>query len=222
MTPSVANLSFNAWATGIFCPTSDGVGRPPVYRPTMPAADAETIVLYMTQIFEQPVYALDLVEDAQLAEGFRYLAWGSGYFRALGDPRVDLRARLRCISAFATLMGSLFVVRCSHHLSFRGHNPKASPLNYTALDLWEALFAQLPKDDGPGRLLNCEALRALEETLYQPSVACQEGALYGLSHWQPGRPEEVAEIISGFQARLSSDAKCLGELAGMVQSGALL
>ena len=222
MTPSVANLSFNAWATGLFCPSAPGMARPPVYRTNMPSADAETIVLYMTQLFEQPIFALDLVEDEALAEGFRYLAWGSGYFRALGDRRVDLRARLRCISAFSALMGSLFVVRCSHHLSFRGHNPKASPLNYTALDLWEALYAQLPKDEGPGRILNLEALRALEASLYLPSIACQEGALYGLSHWQKGRPEVVTEIIGGFLARLSHDAECLDDLAQMVQSGALL
>ncbi len=222
MTPSVADLRYNAWATGLFCPSSDGIGRPPAYRPTMPAADAETIVLYLTQLFEQPVFALDRVEDEALAEGFRYLAWGSGYFRALGDRRVNLRARLRCIGAFAALMGSLFVVRCSHHLSFRGHNTHASPLNYTALDLWEALFAQLPKDQGPGRILNCEALRALEDSLYLPSIACQEGALYGLSHWRPSRPEEVTDIVQSFQGRLSHDAECLDELAQMVQSGTLL
>ena len=156
-----------------------------------------------------------------LPKGFRYLAWGSGYFRALGDRRVDLRARLRCISALASLMGSLFVVRCSHHLSFRSRNPFASPLNYTALDLWEALYAQLPKDEGLGRILNREALRALEETLYQPSLACQEGALYGLSHWRSGRADEVGEIVQGFLGRLTQDDVCLAGLAQMVIHGDL-
>lgn len=226
MTPSVANLSFNAWASRLFCPTpapaANGVSRPPVYRDGIAAADAETIVLYMTQLFEQPVFALDRIDDDALAEGFRYLAWGSGYFRALSDTRVELRARLRCIAAFANLMASLFVVRCSHHLSFRSRNPFASPLNYTALDLWEALYAQLPKDSGPGRILNREALIALEQTLYQPSLACQEGALYGLSMWREGRTEEVAVIIQAYMSRLTEDDLCLAGLAHLVASGELL
>lgn len=225
-TPSVANLSFNAWLTGLFCPGVQGIGRPPVYRAEMPKADAETIVLYLTQLFEQPVFALDRIDDATLAEGFRYLAWGSGYFRALRDPRVDLRARSRCIAAFGTLMGSLFTVRCSHHLSFRTRNPYASPLNHMALDLWEALYAQLPKDEGPGRILNREALMALEQTLTQPSLACREGALYGLSLWQGGRPEEVREIVQGFLCRAPLDdgeeATWLGGLAHLVLAGELL
>lgn len=225
-TPSVANLSFNAWVTALFCPDPHGIVRPPAYRADMAAADAETIVLYLTQLFEQPVFALDRIDDDMLAEGFRYLAWGSGYFRALGDRRVELRARLRCIAAFGSLMGSLFVVRCSHHLSFRRRNPFASPLNYTALDLWEALCAQIPRDEGPGRILNREALIALEQTLCQPSLACQEGALYGLSLWRDGREDEVAAIVEAFLCRQSFDASeeatCLSGLAHVVLTGSLV
>ena len=223
---TVANLSFNAWMSGMFCPDTQGVGRPPVYRADMPTADAETIVLYLTQLFEQPVFTLDCLDDETLAEGFRYLAWGSGYLRALGDRRVELRARTRCIAAFGSLMASLFAVRCSHHLSFRTRNRFASPLNYIALDLWEALYAQLPKDEGPGRILNREALMALEQTISQPALACREGALYGLSLWRDGRPEEVMEIIQGFLCREPLDddeeAASLAALAHLVLSGELL
>ena len=44
------------------------------------------------------------------------------------------------------------------------------------------------------------ALRTMARILGLQSLACQESALHGLGHWQPGHDRQVCAIIDGFLA----------------------
>ena len=159
-------------------------------------------VQYLTRLFCEPCQVLDKYQDEQVDQGFWYILrplYGQPY--ALLDQSVPLDDRLECIRSTAALYSDYFAERCSPHLSHRIPSPAdISELNGMCYLFWDRMWDVFREDSSRNTELNRAALAVLDQTLYLPSIACQEGAIHGLGHWAQGYPTEVRESINRFLA----------------------
>jgi hypothetical protein len=156
-------------------------------------------VSYLTQLFNDPVNAVQGYSDAQVDQGLWYLisSAASNHMFALRDDSVPLVDQVACIRAMSSLYEKLFAARCTPHL---GHlnDSGANPLNMTCYMWWD-LMPLVPSPDSL-RLRNFDTaiLEVMEKALALPSIACQESALHGLGHWQYGYPQLIGSIIDDY------------------------
>lgn len=201
MENSLTNLSFDEWIVHVFDHEAGGpqwyFGVDAEYRQAPPAVT----VAYLTHLFEDPVPHVGGYSDAQLNQGFWYIAsnGASDYMFALLDEQVPLEARQRCIRSFVQLFEKLFAVKCSAHLSHLDEQG-ANPLNTACYMWWDIMPLVGQPDVATQRRIDEECLRAMERVLSLDSVACQESSLHGLGHWQHHYPQRVEKAIDAFVA----------------------
>ena len=156
---------------------------------------------YVTRLFEAPEAALEYFADSQIAQGIYYLVdSGAGdLLRPLGDPRLPLEDRLRCVAAIHTFFARIFQPRCTPHLS-RLDEAGTGPLNGICYMWWDIFPAAGTPDAVDGQAINQAILGVMVQGLGLDSIACQESALHGLGHWQPYHEDAVAAIVDRFRA----------------------
>ena len=159
---------------------------------------AQTLIQYLTRLFQEPLPILHRYSDAQLNQGFWFLVGsGSDRMHALFDARVPIANRVDCVKAIGTLFEKLFAVRCSPHLSHLDE-PKANPLNGICYMWWDIFPTWGRPGDPQQKDLDHEILSLLARKLEIPAAACQESALHGLGHWHISYSTEVRRIVSDF------------------------
>jgi hypothetical protein len=179
--------------------------------PDAPEWDAPAALTldYLTQLFSSPVESVGRFSDAQLNQGFWYLASKSfsDHMYVLVDATLPEAARLACLGAIKTLFAQLFGARCTNQPS---HGTDAasglSALNSICFMWWEILPLHGEPND-PRRIKFDQAVLAvLRETLAMDSLACQESALHGLGHWSYYYRAKVRPIIDNYLAHAPEDA----------------
>jgi hypothetical protein len=184
---------------------------------------ANEALSYLTDLFENPLSALENYADSQISQGLTYLvdttaSGDSGWFNSRA---VTVLERLQAISVIYALFDKLFRPRCAPillHVDEEG----AKPLNRNCYMWWDS-FASVALPDDPSRLARHDAVLAvMEKTLTLDSIACQESALHGLGHWQPNHPRPVESIIDRFlQSHTSLDHRIVA-YAQAARSGCVL
>ena len=161
--------------------------------------DSADTVHFMTRAFENAAQVFQPYTDAQLNQGLWFLASNacSSHMFSLMNETVPWKARQRCVASIHQLYEQCFLPRCSPHLS---HLPERveNPLNMVCYMWWDLIPISGRPDDTGRRDLDQAILQVLESTLYLDSIACREGALHGLGHWQMDYPRQVGEIIDRF------------------------
>lgn len=159
-------------------------------------------IAYFTRLFENPELALEGFADCQIAQGLTYLVntIASGDSEWFCSTEVPVKERIRCVEAVVPFFERLFTPRCTQHLSHLSEL-EAGPLNGVCYMWWDVFPSLALADDPDLSILHDSALRTMERILHLDSIACQESALHGLGHWQPGYQNRVATIIDDFCAR---------------------
>ncbi len=192
--------SFEGWVDCLF-------GRPGEYPPSFagvddeyPMLEPETALDYVTRLFSDAGTILARFDDAQLNQGLWELVGASGELHPLLFGGLPWPDRERGIVSISAVYESLFLPRCSPHLSHRDDSG-ASPLNSICYMWWDVF----PTWGQPNEAECADRDRALLEVMGRAlaldSVACKESALHGLGHWHMHYPAETARIIEQFLER---------------------
>ncbi len=149
---------------------------------------ADTMVEYMTQLFEHAADILLPFSDAQVNQSLWYLASNScsDYMFSLRDEPVSLTSKLKCIQSMETLFESCFAKRCSPHLA-HSDLPGTNPLNSICYMWWDvipihglAYHEPLRSDSVP---IDEAFLDVIQKVMNMDSIACQESGMHGLGEW---------------------------------------
>jgi hypothetical protein len=161
----------------------------------------EHVATLIADTFERSGELLAPFSDAQLEQGFWYLACesGSGFMRSLVDPSVPVETRLRGLRSFVPLFQQIMAQRCSSHLSHL-NEPGANALN-TACYMWWDILPIHGEPENPDRAeFDAEVLQVLSRLLSIPHDACRESALHGISEWQLYYPS-IRGVIENWLAQ---------------------
>ncbi len=165
----------------------------PIYDET---ANSARTVAYLTRAFENIAATAASYTDKQMDIGLNYILSNacSNHVFAITDAAVPLADRERCVLSFYNVYQGLYAVRCSPHL---GHlSEGGNPLNMTCYMWWDII----PFYPGSNPELTDAGINVMEQTLALPNIACQEGALHGLGHWEQYAEERVHTIIDAWLA----------------------
>ena len=170
--------------------------------PDAPEWDAPAALTldYLTRLFNSPVESVGRFSDAQLNQGFWYLASSSfsDHMYVLVDATLPEAARLACLGAMKQLFGQLFAARCTNRPSHGAAADELSELNKICFMWWEVLPLHGEPND-PRRIKFDQAVLALQrDTLAMESLACQESALHGLGHWSYYYRTKVRPMIEAY------------------------
>ena len=206
-------MSFDKWITHIF--------DHPVTDPAWYWGDnaeywdcsADTMVDYMTQLFEGAEDVLMPFSDAQVDQGLWWLVSSSGsqYVFALRDEAVPLSSRLICIQSMETLFETCFSKRCSAHLSHLDEAGR-SPLNSICYMWWDVIPIHGLTKNAPDRsdsaAIDEACLNVIQKILNMNSIACQESGVLGLLEWGSYYPKIIdnaaAKFLSKYRGRNAS------------------
>jgi hypothetical protein len=115
----------------------------------------------------------------------------------LDDRRLDLGARARCVRAMARLWTDVFEQRVTPCLIDGVRSGQPRPMDFLCYLLWDST-------DLIYHLRRCDAdtfdpilVDVMAAGLTCRNVACIEGALHGLGHFQPHSPKRVPAVIEG-------------------------
>jgi hypothetical protein len=162
---------------------------------------ASVTLEYATRLFEDPAGYLETYSDAQLGQGFWFLASpeASAQLTTILIQQLPWAQRQRCLRAMVSLFEKLFAVRCSPRLSHLMEQG-ANPLNAACYMWWDHLrdFAQASKKSHSE--VQAEMIKVMTDILNIESDACRESALHGLGHWRSFSPDAVKSIIRKFIA----------------------
>jgi hypothetical protein len=180
-------------------------------------------VAYLTRLFENPEQLMAEFADSQIAQGLTYLVdvGATGDDGHLADPSVPVADRVRLVRATVPLFERLFAKRCTLHLSHLDE-PGAGALNGRCYMWWDTFPSLGLAGDPDLPALQDAALTAMEDILNLDSIACQESALHGLSHWNQVAGSRVAEIVDGFLTRTPNGRSELLTYARAARSGCVL
>jgi hypothetical protein len=196
----MAVISFEHWVDCLF-------GRPGEYPPSFasvdveyPALAPETALEYVTRLFSDAGSILARFDDAQVNQGLWELVGASGELYPMLLTDLPWPDRKRGILSMAALYESLFLDRCSAHLSHRDDSD-ASPLNSICYMWWDVF----PTWGQPGEAIHADRDAALLEVMGRAleldSEACRESGLHGLGHWHMHYPTQTSKIIQRFLDR---------------------
>lgn len=169
-----------------------------------PQPTSQQALAYMTMLFEQPQLVLNDYSDAQLNQGFWFLASNanSRHFYAFTDLRLPKADRLRGVRSIETLFVDIFAKRCTRHLSHI-KEVGAGPLNSACYMWWD--IAPLPRfrERAEFSTINQEAIHVMERCLRIDHDACRESALHGLgeNHWFAPYRQGIQASIDLFLSR---------------------
>ena len=216
----IAQPSYDSWIAHCF-------DHPVLPQPWYFAADApewegspELTLAYLTRMFGAPVESVGKFSDAQLNQGFWYLASKdcSDHMYLLVDASLPEPARLACLAAMKPLFDELFLRRCTN-LPSHGQDPAAlSPLNSICYMWWHVLPIHGEPNDPRRAAFDAAVLALMREILGMGSFACQESALHGLGHWSYFYRAQVRQIIEHYLHDAPEDA-VLGAYARLAADG---
>ena len=198
----MTNLTFEEWLTFVFdhqVPT----GQEKAWHWEFDADEWDEnhadVIQFLTQAFEDAEAVFKPYTDAQLNQGLWYIADNScsNHMFALLDTNIPWTERQRCLYSIHQLYEQCFAKRCSPHLSHKDE-PGANPLNGVCYMWWDLIPIYGMPEDSHRQQLDQTILQVMESTLQLDSIACREGALHGLGHWQYKYPKRVGEIINKF------------------------
>jgi hypothetical protein len=181
----------------------------------------ELTLAYLTRLFSTPADSVGHFSDAQLNQGFWYLASKdcSDHMYLLVDASLPEPARLACLAAMLPLFDQLFLRRCTNLPSHGHDSAKLSALNSICYMWWHVLPIHGEPNDPRREKFDTAVLALMHDILGLGSFACQESALHGLGHWSYYYRAEVRKIIEhdlhdapedavlGAYARLAADGK---------------
>lgn len=160
---------------------------------------AEQIVLLITETFESGGKLLVGFSDAQLDQGFWYLAWGELPHRLLPtliDPAVPPTARIRALKSFVPLFEQVMALRCSPLLGHLGE-PVAGFLNDACYMWWDSLRGDFFPHETERSEFAAAVVEVIRRQLAIPHDACRESALHGIGHWVHHYPD-LAGLVDEF------------------------
>jgi hypothetical protein len=164
--------------------------------------DPQTTVHYITRLFENIAEISKPFSDAQLNEGLWYLINETRpHMYAVNDSSVPWPLKQRCIQSVYVVFEQLFAPRCTPHLGHLQRSGYPSDMNtlHSICYMWWDIFPLYPMPEDPSRReLDSEILSVMEQELALDSIACQEGALHGLGHWQHYLYPESRAIIDRY------------------------
>jgi hypothetical protein len=192
--------SFEHWVDCLF-------GRPGEYPPSFATVDdeypllqPETALEYVTRLFSDAGTHLARFDDAQLNQGLWELVGASGDVHPMLFSELPWPERKQGILSISALYESLFLPRCSPHLSHMDDSG-ASPLNSICYMWWDIFPTWGQPGEAQFAQRDTTLLEVMSRTLELDSVACRESALHGLGHWHIHYPAETTRIIEVFLDR---------------------
>jgi hypothetical protein len=189
-------------------PVSDPAWHFDVEAPSWAAPTCVTLE-YLTRLFNTSIRSVGQFTDAQLNQGFWYLASPScsDHMFTLVDTSLPEAGRVACLNSMKSLFGELFATRCTNALSNgRAWSKDLSELNAVCYMWWDIIPVYGRPDDPARRQLDAEVLAVLQCQLESTSLACQESALHGLGHWAVYYPQRVEAIIASYLQRQSQQS----------------
>ena len=194
----MAIRTFEQWVDSIF-------DHPIVDPAWYWAADADTCVEaaevnveYLTRLFSESAGLLKRFDDAQVDQGLNMIVHcvcSDHAFTILNDD-VPWEKRRSCIGSIYDLYAECFAARCAPGLS---HCERVeNPLNFVCYMWWDLFPGMGYSEDKSHADEDAAFLAVMERCLTIPHVACIEGALHGLGHWQEPFPGRVEAIINQF------------------------
>jgi hypothetical protein len=194
---ALTELSFEDWLRHIF---DHPVNDPPWYfdpDADYSAIDPGRLIGYTRKLFDRGGELLAPYNDAQANQGLWHLVNEGGPLCALGNEDVPLASRVSCIQSMTILFEQYFVPRCTPHLSHLDE-AGAGPLNGVCYMWWDIFPLCGQPEVATRREIDSTCLSVMEKTLQLPSIACQESALHGLSHWGLAYESRCESTISAF------------------------
>lgn len=186
----------------------------------------EIAVAYIGRLFASPVEHTSFYSDKQISRMLWTLINEIGpYIYELFNEELPLSLRVQVVKNMFTVYERLFAPRCSNSVSGfkeRAYLNKLNPLNGVCFMWWDIIPLYGKSGDPSREVLDPHCLDVMERTLGLESIACQEGALHGLGHWQRAYPERVVKIIDEYLARETDIDSELREYALAARAGMIL
>lgn len=212
---------FTRWLTHVFDHPGEG---PEWFRASdaifWQVSDAVTAAC-LVRAFETADTSLSRYSDAQVARGFDYLHACDGFhaFNSLMTEPVPWSAQEVAFNSIYSLFERCFAPQLS-----AGAWTVTNPLNSTCYMWWD-IFPLYPKQypvDPLGPKRDALVLDVMRRTLTLAPLACQEGAIHGLGHWNMADPASVRQIIGEYLARNPTLPRKLRDYAMSASSGSVL
>ncbi|CAN1534128.1 hypothetical protein MCEMSE15_01506 [Fimbriimonadaceae bacterium] len=209
-------ISFEAWISHIFDhddPDWHWKADGPLWDEE---AEPQRTLEFLNRLFESPEFLLSRFSADQIGAGLNCLAnpGCSSYGFVFLQHSLPIEERTRCLKNIATIYETVLAKICmqtTHH-DEKSWKPGHTVADYVCYMFWDVfpMFGrtrnhQIYTDDVKQNLdehcqIEAACLDAMERTLAIDHIACQEGALHGLGHWQMFYPERVVPIIDRYLA----------------------
>ena len=216
-----ADISFEAWISHIF----DHDDPDWHWEMDVPLWDDEAepqrTLKFLNRLFESPEFLLSRFSADQIGAGLNCIAnpGCSSYGLVFLQHSLPIEDRTRCLKNIATVYETVLAKICMQttHYNEKNWKPGHTTADYVCYMFWDvfSMYSHTRNHHGqPLKVIENEednskieaaCLEAMERTLAIDHIACQEGALHGLGHWQMFYPERVVPIIDRYLA--SSHAK---------------
>lgn len=207
-------IPFDHWVDQLF-------RRPGEHPPSFASADDEYPVLapettleYVTRLFSDAGTILSRFDDAQVNQGLWELVGASGELHPMLFRGLPWEDRKRGVLSISALYESLFLPRCSPHLSHLDDSG-SNPVNSICYMWWDLFPTWGQPGDAEHAARDATLLEVMDRALGLDSVACKESALHGLGHWHVRYPAATRRIIEEFLGR---EADLEPELLAYAQS----
>jgi hypothetical protein len=173
----------------------------------------ELTLRMMARLFEDPEQIINRFTPQQIDQGIWFIVDTScsDHFLLLKKERLPLALKKQVIEGIFTLYSKLFSRICDPVLD--GHGAA----NSSVYMFWDLAEDSRPEDP----TLDAASLDVMARTLGVPHVACQQGALHGLGHWQARFPNQVQAIIDAFLERSAKTDEALKAYALKAREGAI-
>lgn len=218
---------FDDWITHIF-DHEDGDWHWDVDAPCWnEEANPKRALEFLDQLFRAPEVLLGRFSPAQIGAGINFLANPScsSYGFVFLEHSLPIEDRTRCLTNIATIYRIVFAeicIRKTHHGRSSDH-PESTAADHICYMFWDVfpMYGRtrndLTRDDADVRgnwddhcKIEAACIDSMERTLATDHIACQEGALHGLGHWQMYYPERVAPIVDSFLRRCGERHELIG------------
>ncbi|MCB9844607.1 MAG: hypothetical protein H6811_01275 [Phycisphaeraceae bacterium] len=190
--------------------------------------DARTGLKYVTRMFTKPEPLINSFSPNQIGQGLEFICGASfdGCLETARTTSLPAEDRVALIDSIFPLYQRLFRricdARLQHVQEVDDPDPARNRANAICFMFWDTAPIWPRENTTDDRHIAAACLRVMERTLTIDHLACREGALHGLGHFQRLRPTEVESIIDRFLAAnpwLHDDLRAYAESA---RKGAVL
>jgi hypothetical protein len=224
----MANRTFDQWINGIFNHSVAGPDDTAWYW--SPDADTceeenEINVVYLTRLFVESDEVLRKFNNAQVNQGLNLIVNGScsNHSHCMMDENVLWPARRDAIRAIFDVYAKCFALRCDSVLSHGQYGYSVKNTLNTICYMWWDVFPMWGDAAETSRGEEAiECIDVMKRCLSLSHLACIEGALHGLGHWESNFPQLVRPIIDQFLSERNGMPPELLTYAGRAREGAVL